>query len=154
MKKKILLLALVLGILNVRAEVRDPEPTNAVGNVHISLLVTNRFVTREEAAYFSGTIVNRSTNVVLLFREVPMEDFYAILSAPSGKRYLLKPKGGAGGSTRLLHVQAGSSFQEIFRTVIPKNIEPGEYNLRAVRRVKIGEKWKDMESNAVQVQVK
>lgn len=134
--------------------------------VQLSISVSNNVIAVGSELIISAEIKNLSTNVIHLSESSPEMDFNVFLTSDSGKVYKLTPP--AVVFTRLLrsdlkpgesrdsiiHVGVNKYFEPPSLVAIDKNIEPGDYTLKATRHFSKNNSICELESNLLKVQIK
>jgi len=115
--------------------------------------MTNSVVESGGSLTIRTIITNASTNDIIIFATGAETDFDILLTNGNGKVYRLSPRG-ADGSVFRDGIHPGRQSTENIPVSIAKNVEGGEYTLRACRDFYIkDEKW-ELESNLLKLQVK
>jgi len=138
----------------------------SVQEVQLSISVSNSVIVVGSELVISAEIKNLSTNVIYLSESSPEMDFNVLLTSDSGKVYKLTPP--AVVFTRLLrtdlkpgesrdwiiHVGINKYFEPPSLVATDKNIEPGDYILKATRHFSKNNSIFELESNLLKVQIK
>jgi hypothetical protein len=129
----------------------------SVQGVRISISMKNAVVTRQSPAEVEAVITNSSTNDIVLLLVRGPEDVFLTLTNAAGKEYILTPPledNELFGSKSFTHIKAGNATLTTIPVILKKEIDQGDYVLKATRDFSVGDKQFKIESNLLDVQVK
>jgi hypothetical protein len=124
--------------------------------IQLSIALTNNIFRAGSLIAISSEINNPSTNIVYLTETDPASDFVISITNDSGKTYRLTSDRSF--FPRFLRVTInilpGKRRDWLVSLILDKNIEAGDYKLKATRSVYTGGISFKLESNLLKVQVK
>lgn len=130
-----------------------PKWGKSVEGVQLSISMTNDVVGQGRSFTMVTLITNASTNTVFFAHINATVDFQILLTNASGKLYNLTPHV-AGGSAGRLMLDPGLNSQVAVPVTVGKNVEPGDYELKATRVFRVnGSKELFLESNLLRVKI-
>ncbi|HXF11435.1 MAG TPA: hypothetical protein VN625_11670 [Desulfuromonadaceae bacterium] len=168
MKKKSSLSIYVISILCAIAQDMYGEivgAENQVPRVELTIALTNRTVEVGSTISVLCEVQNRSTNEVFWSITTPKPEFTIFLTNSLAKGYKVTPddsdfpvgKIGAAGRMMSKHVSPGETYRLWELVKIPKTVEPGDYDLFALRYFQMNGKYQPkfkLKSNSVKLHVK
>ena len=128
----------------------------SVQGVQLSITLTNSdvIVAAGSSITFVAVIKNISTNTIDIGYTALPSDYDAVLTSATGKIYHLIDSPLILRMNLTLPVNPGEQNVRLISATIRKDIEPGDYTLKAVRRFYVNKHWLKVESNLLKVQVK
>jgi uncharacterized membrane protein len=164
MIKKILsiICIIVVGIKVCSAQASGPQLVKSWGKsiegVQLSITLSNNLIATGSRATIVAEINNSSTNDIYIGESsYNNRDFKVFLESSDGKLFKLTPNLTPGEqiSSRMIRrrLKPGESHNWNILVTIGKNIEPGDYMLKATRNVIIDHRSLDLTSNPLKVRI-
>jgi hypothetical protein len=125
-----------------------------VQGVQLSIAISNNIIDIGATIVMSAQIRNLSTNIIHMVETGPVTDFDVLLTNNSGKFYKLTPKQLINTYRFPVDLNPGESRDWVMPVTIGKDIELGNYTLKATRPFYIGKSGFELESNLLNVQIK
>jgi uncharacterized membrane protein len=125
----------------------------SVEGVRLLITMTNTIVNAGKSNLIVAVIENSSTNAIRIADTGGTMGFDILLTSSAGKSYHLSPKVDDF-MRKTVTIKPGEQNSSAIPVTIGKNIEPGDYTLKATRFFYVKDDHFQLESNVLRVQIK
>src|ERR1035437_394502 len=118
-----------------------------VQGVQLAITMTNSVFQVGSSSAVESVTTNSSTNTIIVDISAPTMNFGVLLTNDTGKSCRVTPRLAIREPGRPVTISPGGELSESIPVIFGKNIEPGDYTLKATRTFTLNDKEFTLESN-------